>query len=327
MFRLIYIPAYLALIMLVTGCGSDEPDFIRINLAHGLSTTHPVHDGMSYFADEVEKLSEGKIQVVLYHSEQLGSERELVELVQAGSIQMTKASTAVLEGFVPVFEVMSLPYLFRDDSHRFRVLESDVGREFLLAPEKYNMRGLIFYDAGSRSFYTRGTPIRTPGDLESLRIRVMESPTAIKMVQHMGGSPTPISWGELYSAIQQGIVDGAENNPPTFYQSNHYEIVDYFSLDEHSSIPDILLISKRFWEDLSEEQQEWIQQAADASAQYQREVWQDATEEALERVKEAGVEIIRPDKAPFQEQVSGIYDEYENQPELYSIIQRIRDME
>ncbi len=152
----------------------------------------------------------------------------------------------------------------------------------------------------------------------------MNSQTAMQMVKAMGGAPTPISFGELYTALQQGVVDGAENNPPSFYTSRHYEVCKYYSLDEHSTIPDVLLISTITWDRLSEQEQQWLQEAADASVVFQRELWQKAEQEALEIVQEAGVEIIYPEKGPFAEQVSHIFESYRDEPEIYELIQKIR---
>jgi TRAP-type C4-dicarboxylate transport system substrate-binding protein len=195
-----------------------------------------------------------------------------------------------------------------------------------LAGEEYWLRGLTYYDAGQRSFYTKDRPIETPEDLEGLKIRVMESQMSVNMVNQLGGSPTPISWGELYTALQQGVVDGAENNPPSFYSSRHYEVAKYYSLDEHTMLPDLLIMSTHQWNNLSEQEQEWVQQSADSSAVYQREIWAKAEEEALEIAREAGVEINYPDKEPFIEQTRSVYEQYkESDPEFYQLVQRILD--
>lgn len=302
-------------------------DVQTLKLAHSLDVTHPVHKGMVRMAELIDQKSDGKLEVRIYPSQQLGSERELLELLQIGSLDVTKVSGAVLENFVPQTRVFSLPYLFRDKEHYFNVLDGEIGQELLLAGEDYWLRGLTYYDAGQRSFYTQDRPIRTPEDLKGLKIRVQESPMAVSMVRTLGGSPTPISWGELYTALQQGIVDGAENNPPSFQSSRHYEVSNYFSLDEHTAIPDVLLISTQSWSNLSEQQREWIQEAADSSKTFQREIWAEAEEEALETVQEAGVEVIRPDKEPFQQKAQSIYEEFkESEPEFYKLIQRIQNV-
>ncbi len=309
--------------LLATGCGTDTKVKI-IKLAHGLNSSHPVHQAMEFLAERVAERSTGRMRIDIYPSEQLGSERECLELLQIGSVGMTKVSCSVLEGFVPSMSVLSLPYLFRDEEHGFKVLEGEIGRRLLLAGEKYWLRGLCFYDAGSRSFYTIEKPVFAPPDLVGMKIRTQESPTSMRMVQALGGSPTPIAWGELYSALQQGVVDGAENNPPSFHLSKHYEVCKYYTLDEHTGVPDVLLISTKIWNGLSSEFQGILQEAAEESAKLQKELWKKATREALEHVQKAGVKIFYPDKSLFSEKVKPIYEEYRNQPELYQLIQEIK---
>jgi tripartite ATP-independent transporter DctP family solute receptor len=282
---------------------------------------------MEFLAERAYEKSNGTIQITVYPSQQLGTERECLELLQIGSLGMTKVSSSVLEGFSPNFKVFSLPYIFRDDDLKFKFFESDFGRELLKTTEKYWLRGLCYYDAGSRSFYTKNKPILHPDDLRGLKIRTQESPTSVKLVNALGGSATPISWGELYTALQQGVVDGAENNPPSFYLSRHYEVCKHYSLDEHTSVPDVLLISTVIWEDLSEQEKQWIQEAADESYHYQKKLWQEATKEALEEVQKAGVQIYYPDKEPFDEKVQPLIEEFNQEPEIFELIQKIRAIE
>lgn len=280
---------------------------------------------MLYFGELVFKESSGDMRVDIYPSEQLGSERECIELLQIGSLGMTKVSTSPLEGFVPVFRVLSLPYLFLNDEHRFDVLDGEIGKRILREAEPFGLVGLCYYDAGSRSFYTKTKPILSPADLRGVKVRTQESATAMAMVLAMGGSPTPISWGELYSALQQGIVDGAENNPPSFYLSRHYEVARYYSLDEHTAVPDVLLISKHLWDSLTPQQKEIVQKCADESADYQKELWREATQQALEEVQKAGVQVDYPDKLPFQEAVKDLLEAYRDQPMIYQLIQEIKN--
>lgn len=313
----------LLLFMLVMsmGCGSKSTQRI-IKLAHGLDQTHPVHKAMVYMADKVSEKSAGNMRVDIYSGGQLGAERELIELLQIGSLAMTKVSTAPLEAFVPEMKIFGIPYVFRDDEHRWKVLNHDIGKKLLLAGEPFYLRGMCYYDAGSRSFYTKERPVYTPTDLEGLKIRVMKSITSMNMVQTLGGSATPIPWGELYTALQQGVVDGAENNPPSFYLSRHYEVCKYYSLDEHTAVPDILLMSTVVWNSLSEQEQGWLQEAVDESVVYQKKLWKEASDEALRAVQEAGVEIIYPDKTPFQEAVKPMHESYAGTP-MYDLIKEI----
>jgi len=315
----------LILILLMGLAACNRESRIRvIKLGHALNAEHPVHKAMVYMAERMKEKSNGKMRIDIYPSQQLGTERELVELLQIGSLGITKVSSGVIEGFVPVHKVFGLPYLFRDENHRFKVLEGEIGKQILLSSEKYWLRGLGYYDAGSRSFYSKNKPILQPSDLAGLKVRTMESPTAVRMIQQMGGSATPIAWGELYTALQQGVVDAAENNPPSFYLSRHYEVCKYYSLDEHTSVPDVLLISTIIWNDLSPLEQQWLQEAADESAQYQKQLWKEACQVALDEVQKNGVRVYYPDKAPFAEKVKDIYEGYRDQPELYEMIQKIR---
>ena len=295
-----------------------------LKLAHGLDVTHPVHKGMVFMAEQVEKKSGGKLKVEIYPSQQLGTERQATELLQIGSLAMTKVSGAVLESFAPNLKVMSLPYIFRDKDHKYQAFDGEVGKELLLQSQDFWLRGLCFYDAGSRSFYSKEKPIMQPADLDGMKIRVQESETAMNMVRSLGGSPTPISWGELYTALQQGVVDGAENNPPSFYTSRHYEICKYYSINEHTAVPDVLIISTVVWNNLSDQEQQWLQEAVDESVIYQRQLWAEAEQEALNAVKVAGVEISYPDKTPFMNKLNSMFEDYRDNEELYSFIQRIQ---
>ncbi len=322
------IPAVLLLAALVValGCGrAAGPRVIR--LAHGLDVSHPVHRAMEHLAARVAEASGGELSVAIYPSEQLGSERECLELLQIGSVGMTKVSAGVLESFAPAFKLFTLPYLFRDREHLFAVLEGPVGRDILRSAAPYRLRGLCYYDAGSRSFYTRERPVRSPADLAGLKIRTQESASAMRMVRLLGGAATPISWGELYTSLQQGVVDGAENNPPSFHLSRHYEVCKHYSLDEHTSVPDVLVISTMVWQSLSPPQRQILEVAAMESAEVQKELWREATEEALRAVEAAGVEVLRPDKPAFAERVAPMIEEYRADPELRGWIDRVRQAE
>lgn len=317
--------ALLALIMALSGCGQHS-DTVVLKMGHDLAQTTSVHKAMEYMSERLEEYSGGTMWLDIYPNGQLGSERELIELLQIGSLAMTKVSAGPMENFVPRMQVFSIPYLFRDHEHFWQTLDSEIGRDLLLAGEAVRLRGLGYYDAGSRSFYTTRRPVHQPEDLAGLRLRVMESQTAMRMVRALGGSATPISWGELYTALSQGVVDGAENNPPSFHLSKHYEVSRYFILDEHTYIPDVVLISSYIWNNLTEEQQGWLQQAMDESVEYQKKLWAEATEYALREVQEHGVEIIYPDKSGFMDAVVEMHKSYRGQP-VYDVLRQIQAME
>jgi tripartite ATP-independent transporter DctP family solute receptor len=312
--------------ILFTLSGCDQIKKHRtIRLAHGLDVKHSVHKAMVKMGKDLEKISDGKMQLEIYPNSQLGTERECLELLQFGSLDMTKVSAGIMENFAPKMKIFGLPFLFRDREHSFNVLDGPIGKQLLSEGEQYWLKGLGYYDAGSRSFYTKEKSINTPEDLAGLKIRVMESVTAMDMVRSLGSSPTPISWGELYTSLQQGVVDGAENNPPSFYLSRHYEVCKYYSLDEHTMLPDVLIIGTQIWNRLSKQEQKWLQQAVDSSVIYQRKLWKEAETEALAEVQKAGVTVTRPDKTLFSKKVEVIYERYKSDKEFYQLIEQIRN--
>ncbi|MGO4918097.1 TRAP transporter substrate-binding protein [Maribacter spongiicola] len=313
-------------ILVVTFLGCEiQTKTKTLRLGHGLDVSHSVHKAMIKMGEDLLERSGGKLKLEIYPSQQLGTERECLELLQIGSLDMTKVSVGVLENFAPKMKVLGLPFLFRDRQHSFNVLDGPIGEMLLNEGEKYWLKGLGYYDAGSRSFYTMNKPIEKPDDLIGEKIRVMESATAVNMVKALGGSPTPISWGELYTSLQQGVVDGAENNPPSFYLSRHYEVCKYYSLDEHTVLPDVLLIGTYVFDKLNEQEQKWLNESVKESVKYQRILWAEAEAEALREVQKAGVKIIRPDKSLFVEKVKSIFEGYKEDKEMYSLIKEIQE--
>ena len=315
------LPKLFILIVLLCGCENTSTTK-TIKLGHGLDVNHSVHKAMVQMGKDLIALSDGKLKLEIYPNEQLGTERQCLELLQIGSLDMTKVSVGVLENFAPKIKVLGLPFLFRDREHSFQVLDGPIGQDLLKGMEKYWLKGLGYYDAGSRSFYTKDRPINSPEDLDGLKIRVMESVNAVNMVRALGGSPTPISWGELYTALQQGVVDGAENNPPSFYLSRHYEVCKYYALDEHTVLPDVLLSGTHLWDKLTQEEQGWLQQAVQSSLAYQRKLWLIAEREALNEVEKAGVQIIRPDKSLFSKQTASLLEDFKDDEAFYTLFNK-----
>lgn len=300
----------LALCMCISACSNDDRH-TSIRLAHHLDTQHPVHKSLVHMNEVLQKLSGGTMELVIYPSAQVGTEREVLELLQIGSMGMTKVSASSLEAFVPQMKVFSLPYLFDNHAHYWKTLESDIGQDLLDAGTPFLIKGLGYFDAGSRSFYTTKKKVETPSDLAGLKIRVMSSQTAVDMVNTMGGAATPVSWGELYTSLQQGIVGGAENNPPSFYYSKHYEVSKYYLLDEHTSIPDVIVIGTKVWDKLTTQEQGWLSEAMHQATEYQKVLWAESTAMSLKKVKEAGVKVMEADKALFQDSVKPIYESLE----------------
>lgn len=308
LFVFIGIVLILVIVAFVTQ-GTEGQDIRILKLAHGLNTQHPVHKTMEYLAKRASEVSDGKMEIQIFPSEQLGNEKECIEALQLGYLAMTKTSTGPMEAFVPRIRLFGIPYLFRDSEHFWTVALSPIGKGLLVAGEDLGLRGLCYYDAGARSFYGKEA-INTPADLVGKKVRVMNSVMAKTMVSAMGGSPTPISWGELYTSLDQGVVDAAENNPPSFDTSRHFEICKFYSLDEHVRLPDMLVISAKIWAGLNEQQQAWLQQAVDESVTYGRKLWTEAEAKSLKVVEDGGVTISYPDKKPFQDAVQPIWKRF-----------------
>lgn len=327
MMRLIKLTISAILVLIATACSQQDSqtDVTVLRLGHTLDTQHSVHKAMVYLGERLKHYSNGTMEVVIYSGSQLGTEREMVELLQIGSLAMTKVSASPLEGFAPDMKIFSIPYIFKDNAHYWRVLNSDLGKALLSGVENYRLKGLGYYDAGSRSFYTNDKLIERPSDLNGLKIRVLNSPTAVATVRALGGAATPVAWGELYTALQQGVVDGAENNPPSYYLSRHYEIARYYSLDEHTSVPDVMLASLPVWESLTKQQQTWLEKAMEDSVAYQRELWKTSTEASLASVKAEGVTVFTPDKGPFLEAVKPFHESFDNTP-IGDLIKQIKAM-
>ena len=307
------------------GSDSDSGKTV-IKLAHVLDQSHPVHKGMVEMDRRLREISGGTVELLIIPNSPLGSETECLSQVRSGAVAMTKVSAASLETFVPEMSVFSLPYLFRDSEHFWKVLNGPIGQELLQTGERVGLHGLCYYDSGSRSFYTTSKPVLTPEDMKGLKIRVMQSPMAMDLIKTLGGAPTPIAWGELYTALQQGMVDGAENNEPSLSTSRHYEVAKHYSLDEHTSIPDVVVMSKLAWERLSPQIQAWVSQAAEESVSFQRKVWQEQVEKSMAELKAAGVTVYRPEKAPFVEVTARMYAPYEGKP-VGILAKRIREVQ
>jgi tripartite ATP-independent transporter DctP family solute receptor len=286
-----------------------------LRVAHALPTSHPVHQGIVFMARRAGELSSGRLRLEVFPAEQLGNETQCLEQTQAGTLAITKVSAGAIGNFVSSYRVFSLPYLFRDADHMWRVLEGEVGRSLLDRLSVGNdgrpsgLKGLGFYDSGSRNFYSKDA-ILSPADLRGRKVRVMADAVAMDAIQAMGGAATPIPWGELYTSLQQGVVDAAENNPPTLLSSRHYEVGRHFTMSHHMRIPDVVVVSARVWDTLSPEEQAWIQQATDESVAVQRDLWVKSTDEALAELRKMGVEIHEVDTEPFRAAVAPVITKY-----------------
>lgn len=333
--RLILIVAGILLLGTLVACGSKDDggesgsgkDSKTLRLAHNLSEDHPIHKALTSFAEDVEEKTAGSVKFKISPNGILGSETEVLEQLQNGSVDITKVSAGALESFSDEYSVFSLPYIFTSQEHYRKVMESDIVQEIYGSTEEKGFIGLSYYDSGARSFYTKDTPIETPEDLEGLLLRVMDSATAIEMVKLLGGTPTPLAYGEIYTALQQGVIDGAESNPTALTTGQHGEVSKAFSYTEHTNIPDILVISTKTWDSLTDEEQQAFKEAASDSREEHTELWNIALDEAVKEAKAMGVEFNEVNKEPFIEKVQPLHEKYGEDVRMAEIIQAIKELD
>ena len=315
--------AIVALAIRTSGTSRGGSGDVRVlRLGHGLSADHPVHQAMVHMADRLKELSGGTLDLQIYPGGMIGSEDECFKQAQNAQIEFAKCSAAVLDGSVPEFQVVGAPFLFRDSDHFWAVMNGEIGKSLLKKID--GLMGICYFDAGARSVYSTKKPVRSAGDMKGLKIRTQKSSIAMESMEALGASPTPISWGELYTALSQGTVDAAENNIPSFVTGRHFEVCKYFSFTEHQRVPDVLVMSGKVWESLTPEQQGWIEQAAAEANAFQREAWRKSEEANEEIAREAGVEFIKIDRAPFIELSKPVYEKFS--PELRELAERIKEV-
>lgn len=299
---------YLGVVLALGALAQTAVAVEKMRLGHGLPEDHAVHKAVVRFADLVKERSNGEIEIKVFANGVLGGEREMLEQVQNGVLELTKASASPLETFSTDYKVFNLPFVFRDRDHFFKVLTSPVGESILASSKKRGFIGLAYYDSGARSFYAKKA-INTPDDLKGMKIRVQQSPTTIKMIQALGATPTPMAWGEVYSALQTGVVDGAENNVTALTNGRHGEVCKFYSETEHQIVPDVLVMSSTRWDSLKKAHQEIIKKAAIDSFEYQKSLWGAFEKVEREKALAMGVKFNTPDKAAFVAKVKPMMDE------------------
>ena len=321
--------------MLLAACGgsSNAPAATSgsgykgiIKVSHGLPDTHPVQEALLAMAAEVEDKTNGDIKFEIHANAELGSEKDNVEQLQIGALGMAKVSASALEAFAPVYEAFSVPYIFNSEEHYFKVMDGQIAEDVFMSTADKGFVALTWLDSGARSFYTKDTPINTPEDLKGLMIRTMDSPMAFQMMDAFGGSATTIPISDVFTAIQSGVIDGAENNP-TAMTLGHGEVAKCYSFDEHTRIPDIIVISTKIWNQMSAEQQQIVKEAANKVKEDYKVLWAANVADAIERAKsEYGVVFNYPDKAPFQEAVKPIYEKLAaEEPEVWAVCTKIQE--
>jgi tripartite ATP-independent transporter DctP family solute receptor len=313
-----------AIALSLTAASSASALEIKSSDVHPMG--YPTTDAIEYMGQLLDKWTDGRITIKIFHSMQLGGEKEALEQVQLGALEMTRVSVGVVGPIVKEFNAFNLPYFFRSRQHMFNVVDGEIGTELLMKLEEGGLIGLGYMDAGSRSFYNKQHPIRTVEDLEGLKLRVMQNDIFVEMVNALGGNGLPIAYNELIPAMQTGVVDGAENNPPSYESGKHYEIAGYYSLTEHLMVPEIFVFSKKVWDTLSPVDQQLIRNASVLAAQKERELWAAREQASLDILEEQGVEVITDiDKGPFIEATESVREQFGS--EFSDLIQRASEVE
>lgn len=305
----------LVVALVLVGCGAAEGEQpLVFRLAEGQAEDHPTTKADQRFADLVRERSDGRIDIRVFPSGQLGSETSTIEQLQTGVLEFARVNTSPLAQFAPGMGVFSLPFIFDSSEHMWSFLGSEDGQALLDELSGSDLKGLAYYDSGARHFYTAGREVRTPEDMRGLQVRVQLSDINVALIESLGAAATPMEFGEVYSALQTGVVDGAENNWPSYLSTSHYEVGPNFTLDEHARVPEVLIMNQETWDQLSDEDKRIVQGAARESVAYQREQWTRAERQAQEELAAAGVNIIRVEnKEPWREAVQPVIEDYRDE--------------
>lgn len=308
------------------GAATTEKTF-NLKLGHNMAEDHAVHIEMAAFADAVKEKSGGTINITIFPNGTLGSETDMISQIQNGALDMAKVSASTLGNFSKLYNAYSVPYVFDDKDHYYAVMDSDITQNIFDSTEKDGFVGLTWLDSGSRSFYTVKTPIRKPEDLKGLKIRTMDSQMAIDMMGNLGGSATVMGYSDIYTGLQQGVIDGAENNVTAL--RDHGEVAKFYSFDEHTRIPDVIVLSAKVWNEMTPEQQEILKSCAKDATEDYKTAWKNFEDEVLENATtNFGVELVKDvDIKAFQDAVQPIYEKLKtDDAEVYGVVEQIRGM-
>lgn len=285
---------------------------------------YPTIEAVKHMGKLLEERSKGRIKINVFHSAQLGQEKDTIEQTRFGVIDMNRINMAPFNNLIPATNVPSLPFIFRSVAHMRAVMDGPIGDSLLQEFEKHDLIGLAFYDSGSRSFYNSKRPINTPADMKGLKIRVQQSDMFVSLVSALGANATPMNFGEVYSGLQTGVIDGAENNWPSYESTKHYEVAKFYSLTEHSLSPEVLVMSKKSFDKFNAEDKALIKAAAKESVAKMRELW-DAREKASEaKVRAGGAQINAVEKQPFIDAMKPVYDKFVTDPKLKDMVAAIQ---
>ncbi|VDS07021.1 2,3-diketo-L-gulonate-binding periplasmic protein YiaO precursor [Paracoccus haematequi] len=321
-----FVTTTLAVLLCSAGLAAAADCEITLRSSDTHPDGYPTVEGVKAMAAEVKEKSGGRICIEVFPSSQLGEEKDTIEQTQFGVIDMVRASFGSFNDIVPVTQLMSLPYLFRSEEHQHAVMDGPIGEEIAKAFEEKDLIALAYYDGGARNFYNSQKPIQSVEDLKGMKFRVMQNDVFVDMMAALGANATPMPYGEVYSSIQTGVIDGAENNFPSYDSSGHAEVAKYFTLDQHLMVPELVAVSKIAWDKLSPEDQEIMRTAAKNSATVQRRLWAEQEKASEEKVVAAGAEVIKDvDKTAFIEAMAPVYEKYVTTPEAQDLVKRIQE--
>jgi tripartite ATP-independent transporter DctP family solute receptor len=292
------------------------------------SEDYPTVQALRYMGRLIEEKSGGRLQIRVFHSRQLGEEKETIEQTRAGAIDLNRSNVALIGTFVPAMNVLAMPFLFRSIEHLQKVLDGPIGNEILGSFEPYGFVGLAFYDSGARSVYNSVRPIRSIADLKGLRLRVQQSELMSDMIKALGAEPIELPYGQVLTGLATKLINGAENNWPSFVTTDHYKYAGYYTLTEHTMGPEVLIMSRKAWESLPPEDRTIFREAALQSGRFMRERWKDLEEQSRRQAAGAGVTIVTEfDRKPFEAAMASIYAKAQRDPAAAQLIERIRKVD
>ena len=285
---------------------------------------YPTVMAVKFMSDQIKAKTGGKDSIKVYTMSQLGSEKDTIEQTKIGALDFVRINVAPMNNICPETMVPTMPFLFRSKEHMRKVLDGPIGDEILKACEKQGFIGLAFYDSGSRSLYTVKKPVKSLADVKGLKIRVQQSDLWVALLQAMGANATPMPYGEVYTGLKTGVVDGAENNFPSYDTARHFEVAKYYALTDHSMAPEMLLMSKKVWDGLTPQEQTIIRDAAKASVPYMRKLWDEKELESRKKVEAGGAQIVEVDKKSFQDAMKPVYDKFITDPKLKEMVAKVQ---
>jgi tripartite ATP-independent transporter DctP family solute receptor len=289
---------------------------------------YPTVQALRYMGSLISDRTNGRLQIRVFHSNQLGEERETIEQTRVGAIDLNRTNVALIGSFVPAMNVLAMPFLFRSVEHLQKVLDGPIGAEILGSFEPYGFVGLTFYDSGARSIYNSVRPVRALADMKGLRIRVQQSELMSDMVRALGAEPVELPYGQVLTGLSTRLIDGAENNWPSFVTTGHYKYAGFYTLTEHTMSPEVLVMSLKAWRSLAPEDQRLFREAAAKSSQFMHEKWRDLEEKSRQQAEAAGVVIVKDfDRKPFEDAMASIYEKTQRDPAAAALIERIRKVE